>query len=283
MKQIAARSRKRRTNACLPYPSRRHLSYKARVPTWKLTLEYDGAAFCGWQIQANGLSVQQAVEEALARLHDGEAVKAPASGRTDAGVHARGQVVSIAPTKVLPQAAYERGLNTLLPQAVAVVHVEPAPEGFDARRWAHGKRYVYRVLNAKHPSPLRAGSTWLVHPSLDLAAMKQAAKLLLGEHDFSAMRASDCQAKTTVRELRRLDVERQGDELVFTVEATAFLKHMVRNLVGTLVEVGMGRRAADSMPALLASGDRTRAGRTAPPQGLCLDEVFYDLARGRPD
>lgn len=252
------------------------------MPTWKLTLEYDGASYCGWQVQANGVTVQQTLETALASLHNGEAVKTIASGRTDAGVHARGQVVSITPSMSLPLAAYERGLNTLLPPTIAVVHAQPAPEGFDARRWSHGKRYVYRVLNGKRRSPLRADHTWLVFQSLDLQAMRQAAGALLGEHDFSAFRASDCQAKTTVRKLRRLDLEQVGDELVFSVEATAFLKHMVRNLVGTLVEIGMGKRAADSMPALLVSRDRTKAGRTAPAQGLCLDEVFYDLAAGPP-
>lgn len=253
------------------------------MPTWKLTLEYDGAAFSGWQRQPDAVSAQQTLEEALAALHKGEDVKCIASGRTDAGVHARGQVVSIAPRMSLPASAYLRGLNALLPSTLGVVQAELAPEGFDARRWAHGKRYVYRVLNANVPSPLRCGFTWLRYGPLDLEAMVSAAERLVGTHDFSAFRASDCQAKTTVRQLSRLDIDRRGDELVFTFEATAFLKHMVRNLVGTLIEIGTGKRAPETMAALLASKDRTKAGRTAPAQGLCLEEVFYDLAVGAPD
>lgn len=252
------------------------------MPTWKLTLEYDGTPFVGWQRQPNGMSVQQVVEDALARLHSGERVRATSSGRTDAGVHARGQVVSIHPERVLPQVAYERGLNTYLPPAVAVRHVEPAPEGFDARRWARGKRYVYRVLCSRFRSPLRRDRVWQVYRPLDEAAVREAASRLLGVHDFSSFRAADCEAKNAVRELRRLDVVSDGDELVFRLEATAFLKHMVRNLVGTLVEVGLGDRDPASMTALLQARDRRLAGRTAPPGGLCLDEVFYDLAAGSP-
>lgn len=252
------------------------------MTTWKLTLEYDGTAFCGWQLQPNGLSVQKVLEDALQSLHGGAHVRPTASGRTDAGVHARGQVVSFVAPRPLATAAYARGLNSLLPPSISVVHVEEAPTGFDARRWARGKRYIYRVLNARHRSPLREGRTWLVHRPLDAEAMQRAAALFLGKHDFSSFRASDCEAKTTVREMRRCDVTVLGDELVFTLEATAFLKHMVRNIVGTLVEIGSGKRAADSISALLVARDRTQSGRTAPPQGLCLDEVFYDLAAGPP-
>lgn len=253
------------------------------VPTWKLTLEYDGAAFSGWQRQTNAVSAQQVLEQGLEALHRGECVKTVASGRTDAGVHARGQVVSIAPQMSLPASAYLRGLNALLPSTLSVVNAEPAPDGFDARRWAHGKRYVYRVLNSHVPSPLRDAYSWLLYSPLDVDVMRAAARALVGTHDFTAFRASDCQAKTTVRKLRRLDIDRAGDEVVFTFEATAFLKHMVRNLVGTLVEVGAGKRAPETMAALLASKDRTRAGRTAPAYGLCLDEVFYKLDVGAPD
>jgi len=245
------------------------------LPTWKLTIEYDGGAFSGWQRQLNGTSVQQVFEEALASLHGGERTIATASGRTDAGVHARGQVVSFTTPIERPPVSYRRGMNTLLPETIAVRLAEPAPDGFDARRWADGKRYVYRILAARERSPLRRERTWQVFEPLDVEAMQAASRLLLGRHDFESFRASDCAAAHARRELRRLDVERTGDELVITAEATAFLKHMVRNLVGTLVEVGAGRRDAGSMTPLLAARDRTKAGRTAPPQGLCLDEVFY--------
>lgn len=252
------------------------------MPTWKLTLEYDGTPFVGWQRQLNGLAIQQVVEEALAKLHAGDLVPVIASGRTDSGVHARGQVISFTTPRALPVEAYERGLNTLLPETIAVRRAEPVRDDFNARKWALGKRYIYRVLVSRAPSPLRRHQVWRLFVPLDRDAMATAAAPLLGRHDFGAFRASDCEAGHAVREVRRLDVDARGDELVFTVEATAFLKHMVRNLVGTLVEVGRGRRDPASIAALLASRDRMQAGRTAPAHGLCLDEVFYDLAAGAP-
>lgn len=252
------------------------------MPTWKLTVEYDGSAFVGWQRQANGLSIQEVVEKALSTLHSGDSIKAMASGRTDSGVHARGQVVSFSTTRELRLDSYERGLNTLLPREIAVRAAERVPDAFDARRWARGKRYVYRILTSRFRSPLRDRYTWFVFRQLDLSAMQAGAAHLLGHHDFSAFRAADCDARHPRRELRRLDVTREGEEVVLRVEATAFLKHMVRNLAGTLVDVGIGRRSPASLAALLASRDRTQAGQTAPPHGLCLDEVFYDLAAGQP-
>lgn len=253
------------------------------MPTWMLIVEYDGAPFCGWQRQINGPSVQAELERALAEIHSGDATQTMGAGRTDAGVHARGQAVSFTTPRTLVINSYQRGLNRLLPDAIAVRGVTQVPENFDPRRWARGKRYVYRVLVSRYRSPLRAAQTWRMFMPLDVERMRAGAAHLLGTHDFSAFRAADCVARTTVRELRRLDVDRVGDEIVFTVEATAFLKHMVRNLVGTLVEVGHGRRTPDSIAELLASRDRTKAGRTAAPHGLCLDEVFYDLAAGAPE
>lgn len=244
--------------------------------TLKLVLEYDGTDFVGWQVQPNGRSVQEALERSLGTLLGGS-IRVVGSGRTDAGVHARGQVVSFRTERDLPLRAYVHGLNALLPKDVAVVSAQQAPEGFDARRSASGKRYVYRISTRQVRSPLRRRTHWEIFPPLDRGAMREAARHLLGEHDFSAFRASDCPAKTTVRNLRVLDVrDGDDDEIVVVAEATAFLKQMVRNLVGTLAEVGLGRRTPDSIPALLASGDRTKAGRTAPPQGLALDEVFYE-------
>ncbi|HEY0839366.1 MAG TPA: tRNA pseudouridine(38-40) synthase TruA [Vulgatibacter sp.] len=244
--------------------------------TIKLTLEYDGTDFVGWQVQPNGRSVQEALEAALSTLL-GEPARVVGSGRTDAGVHAGAQVASLRTGRDLPLRAFVQGMNGLLPRDVAVVRAEEAPPGFDARRSASGKRYVYRISNRPVRSPLRRRTHWEVFQPLDRAAMREAAGHLLGEHDFSAFRAADCPAPTTVRTLRRLDVlDGEGeDEILVVAEATAFLKQMVRNLAGTLVEVGLGKREAGSMPALLEGRDRTRAGRTAPPQGLVLDEVFY--------
>lgn len=247
----------------------------AATRTVKLTLEYDGTDFVGWQVQPNGRSVQEVVEAALAKLL-GEPVRVTGAGRTDAGVHAAGQVCSLRTTKRIPLKAFVLGMNSLLPPEVAVVEAADVPPEFDARRSASGKRYEYRIWNGPTRSPLRRRRAWELFRPLDVAAMRVAAAHLLGEHDFSAFRASDCPAKTTRRIVRVLDVVGEsGGEVLVAAEATAFLKHMVRNLVGTLAEVGHGKRDPASMPALLAGGDRTKAGVTAPPQGLTLVRVDY--------
>lgn len=248
----------------------------------KLTLEYDGAGFVGWQVQPNGRSVQEVVEAAAGRLC-GAPVRVTAAGRTDAGVHARGQVASLEAPRELPLKAWTAGLNALLPADVACVRAEDAPAGFDARRWARGKRYLYSILQTQVRSPLRRGRVWEIRRPLDVAAMRAAALAFVGRHDFSALRAANCPARTTVRELRALTLEEEGPVVLVRVEATAFLKHMVRNIVGTLVEVAHGKRSAQSVPALIDSRDRTGAGPTAPPQGLVLDEVFYLPGNADPD
>ena len=247
------------------------------MPVVVLTLEYDGSRYVGWQVQPNGPSVQAEVERALATLH-GSPRRVTAAGRTDAGVHALGQVASFSEPSPLPRAAYVKGMNALLPADVAVRAASVEPDGFDARRSARGKRYRYRIVNGPTRAPLTRLQSWQVFRPLDVAAMQAAAAPLVGRHDFAAFQAADCEAAHAVREVRRLDLYTEGDELAVVIEATAFVKHMVRNIVGTLVEVGLGRRAASSMPALLAGRDRTRAGRTAPPQGLCLEEVFYEAS-----
>ena len=240
----------------------------------KLTLEYDGSGFVGWQVQPEGRSVEQELERGIERLC-GERIRVTGAGRTDAGVHARGQVASLRTSRELPLKAWTAGLNALLPKDLACVRAEIAPDGFDARRWARGKRYVYDILQTPVRSPLQRGRVWEIRRPIEVDAMRRASVALLGTHDFSALRAADCPARTAVREIRRLEIERSGIRIRLTVEATAFLKHMVRNIVGTLVEIGHGRRAVDSLAALLAGRDRKRAGPTAPPHALTLDEVFY--------
>jgi tRNA pseudouridine38-40 synthase len=245
------------------------------VPVVKLTLAYDGTRYSGWQVQPNGPSVQAEVEAALATLH-----KAPrrvtAAGRTDAGVHARAQVCSFPEERPLPLRAYVQGLNALLPADVAVAAASLEPEGFDARRSARGKRYRYRIENRATRFPIGRAYAWQLFRPLDPAAMAAAALPLCGRHDFAAFQASDCEARHAVRDLSRLEVIGDGRGTVEVVaEATAFVKHMVRNLVGTLVEVGLGKRPPAWAGEVLAGRDRTRAGPTAPPQGLCLEEVFY--------
>jgi tRNA pseudouridine38-40 synthase len=245
------------------------------VPVVKLVLEYDGTRYVGWQVQPNGPSIQAEVERALAQLH-----KAPrrvtAAGRTDAGVHARGQVASFPEATPLPLPAYVKGMNALLPEDVAVRSASLEPDGFDARRSARGKRYRYAIENLDTRAPLSRLVAWQLFGPLDVGAMRAATEHLVGRHDFAAFQAADCAAHHAVREVRRLDVLGEpGGRIDVIVEATAFVKHMVRNMVGTLVDVGRGKRAAASLAALVASRDRTAAGPTAPPQGLCLEEVFY--------
>jgi tRNA pseudouridine38-40 synthase len=253
------------------------------VPTVKLVIAYDGGRYVGWQVQPNGPSVQAEVERALATLLK-RPVRVTAAGRTDAGVHARGQVVSFpAPDQgPLPLKAYVQGMNALLPEDIAVQSAALELDGFDARRSARGKRYRYVIDNGPTRAPLTRHQSWQRFRPLDVPAMREAAAHLLGRHDFGAFRASDCQARHAVRDVRRLEIlGASGGRIEVVVEATAFLKHMVRNIVGTLVQVGEGRRAAAGIPALLAGADRTAAGPTAPPQGLFMEEVFYPAPAGQ--
>ena len=245
------------------------------LPPISLLLEYDGTDFVGWQVQPNGRSVQEEVERALGVVC-ATPIRVIAAGRTDSGVHALGQVASFIPPVERPMVAFEKGLNGLLPRDVAVREARIRTPGFDARRSARGKLYRYRIANLPARSPLTSRQSWQVFPPLDVEAMRRAATHLIGTHDFAAFRAANCEAQTTVRTMRRLEVRGEsGGEIAIEVEASAFLKHMVRNLVGTLVEVGFGLRTPENVAEVLAQKDRTLAGRTAPPQGLCLVEVYY--------
>lgn len=242
--------------------------------TIKLTLEYDGTDYVGWQLQPNGRSIQGELEKALETL-----LKAPTrvhgSGRTDSGVHALGQVASFTTERTIPLKAFDKGLNSLLPRDIAVLKAEEAEEGFEARKNAKGKLYRYTILNRPMRSPVERRYVWEVFQRLDVEAMIGASRCLLGTHDFAAFRASDCEAKTTVRELRRIDFEREGDRIAISFEASGFMKHMIRNLVGTLVEVGLGKMSVQSVRETLESRERIRAGPTAPGKGLCLVAVRY--------
>jgi len=249
------------------------------VPVVKLTLAYEGTRYAGWQVQPNGPSIQAEVERALAALHKGPR-RVTAAGRTDAGVHALAQVCSFPEDRPLPLAAYVKGMNALLPADVAVLAASLEADGFDARRSARGKRYRYRIENREGRFPIGRQYAWQLFRPLDAGEMRAAAALLAGRHDFAAFQASDCESRHAVRDLRRLEVLGEAPGAIEVVaEATAFVKHMVRNLVGTLVEVGLRRRPPAWAGEVLASRDRRRAGPTAPPQGLCLEEVLY----GGPD
>lgn len=241
----------------------------------KLVLEYDGTNYVGWQIQQNGPSVQGRLQLALQKLV-GESVTVVGAGRTDSGVHATGMVVAFDSPRTLPMKAYWMGLNSLLPEDIAVVRADEVREDFDPRRWAHGKRYRYRVSNRRSRSPHRRNTHWEIFHPVQVATMAEAAMALVGKHDFQSFRASDCQAATSHRELKRVEViGATGDEIQFIVEGTAFLKHMVRNIVGTLIDVGKGKRPPSWVKEVLEGRDRNKAGATAPPHGLSLEEVFY--------
>lgn len=245
------------------------------VPRIKLTLEYDGTHYVGWQIQENGPTVQGRLQRALAELL-GEPTGVTGAGRTDSGVHALGQVAHFDTARSLPMKAYWMGLNGLLPDDIAVVSAEEVSPQFDARRWARGKRYRYRIGNRRTRSPMRRFTHWEIFLPLDLEAMRRGAEALVGEHDFQSFRAADCQSPTSVRKLTRVEVSGTvGDELVIDVEGTAFMKHMVRNIAGSLADVGRGKRPPSWIHEVLLQKDRTLAGATAPPQGLTLLEVLY--------
>ncbi|TCZ59872.1 tRNA pseudouridine(38-40) synthase TruA [Roseicella aquatilis] len=247
------------------------------MPLYALTLEYQGGPFVGWQRQDNGLSVQQVLEEAAAKLNGGVVPPVVAAGRTDAGVHAEGQVVQVALEREIAPLKLREALDFhTRPHPLAIRRAALAPEGWNARFSAIRRGYRYRILNRRARPALDDGRVWHVKAPLDAAAMHEAAQRLLGRHDFSAFRAAACQAKSALRTLDRLDVARIGEEVVVTTEARSFLHHQVRNMVGTLVEVGQGRRGVDWPRRVLDSADRTRAGMTAPAEGLCFIFVRYE-------
>lgn len=241
----------------------------------RLILQYEGTAYCGWQVQPNGLAVQQVLEEAIEKMI-GHRVRTLAAGRTDAGVHALAQVVCFQnPSRRDPE-TLRKGLNFHLPADIAVLEATWAEPGFNPRMAARGKHYRYTIHN--HPSRpvLQRRFRWHLTRELDLPAMQTAARTLLGEHDFSALRGSGCAAKNPVRTIDRIGWRTEGEALRLDVFGRGFLKQMVRNIVGTCVEIGRGRWPAEKMAEILASRDRTQAGPTAPALGLCLERVFFE-------
>jgi tRNA pseudouridine38-40 synthase len=245
--------------------------------TLKLTLQYDGTDYIGWQRQASGTSIQGLLEDALRPIEGGD-VTIHGAGRTDAGVHAIGQVASVRLTAAIDPATLARALNAVLPPDVRVAGADEMPDDFHARFSATGKIYEYRMVFGPFVSPFLRRYVWHVIPRPDVEAMRAAAAALAGEHDFAAFQGAGSEVQTSVRRLRRIEWHGAGvadDPLVLLVEGDGFLRHMIRNIAGTVVDIGLGRRPAGEMHAILASRDRARAGGTAPASGLFLREVLY--------
>lgn len=245
--------------------------------TLRLVLEYDGTHFAGFQIQPGRRTVQGELEAALARITQ-ETIRVVAAGRTDAGVHARGQVVSFRTGSPLPVERLHRALLALLPADITVHRVQEMPPGFHARRDARRRLYRYTILNRPVRPAIGRQYVWHVPDPLDVAAMQAACRYLIGTHDFAAFAglSSGRRGRRTERTVYRADLWREQAAVIFEIEANAFLPQMVRTIVGTLVEIGRGRREPAAMAAILAARDRRAAGPTAPPQGLCLMRVWYD-------
>jgi tRNA pseudouridine38-40 synthase len=247
------------------------------MPRYALKIEFDGTTFVGWQRQAVGLSIQQVIEDAAAPLNGGDPPLATAAGRTDAGVHAEAMVVDLMLAADLPPERVREAICArTVPHPVVALAAARVPDEWSARFACTGRSYRYRIMNRAARPALEAGRLWHVKRRLDAAAMHEAAQGLLGRHDFSAFRAASCQAKSALRTLDRLDVARIGEEVVITTAARSFLHHQVRNLVGTLVEVGAGKRGVEWPRKLLDGRDRSKAGQTAPPEGLVFVAARYD-------
>jgi tRNA pseudouridine38-40 synthase len=246
------------------------------MPRYRLTIEYDGTGLSGWQRQANGITVQSLIEEAFARFCQ-EEVSVVGAGRTDAGVHALAQVAHVDLAGPREPAEIREAVNFhLKPARVAIVDAVEATADFHARFSATGRRYLYRIVNRRAPLVLDRDRAWGVIRPLDVEGMHRAAQVLVGHHDFTSFRDSQCQAKSPMKTLDRLDVARQGDEITVRAEARSFLHHQVRNMVGTIRLVGEGKWSVADVGAALAARDRAAAGQTAPAAGLYLVGVDYE-------
>ena len=240
----------------------------------KLLIEFDGSSYHGWQFQANGLTVQEVLEKCIHKIVK-KKTTLYGSSRTDAGVHAEGMVAHFTTISKMTEEEFIKAFNSLLPFDIVVKKVSVVPMEFDARRSAGKKIYRYTILNRNFPSALLYGRVLFVPLPLDISAINRAKRYLIGEHDFTSFRASNCSAKSPIRKLDKIDLLKKGDFIYLTFKGGGFLKHMVRNVVGTLVQVGKGQLKASDVKRILESKDRSQAGPTAQSQGLCLVSVEY--------
>ena len=245
------------------------------MQNYRLTIEYDGTAYHGWQRQKNDLTIQGEIEKALG-IMTRQMIVVNGSGRTDAGVHALAQTANFKSDAGLSAEAFLMGLNSLLKDDIVIKGCRVVAEGFHARYDARGKIYQYHILNSKVPSAIQRKQVWHIRKTLDFYAMQKAAAFVLGEHDFKAFEGTGSPRSSTVRRVTMAEMSRSSsDDITFTIEADGFLRYMVRNIVGTLVDVGLSKMTPEGFKAVLKSGDRGLAGATAPPQGLYLVKVRY--------
>ena len=240
----------------------------------KVVCEYDGTAYHGWQRQPNGLSIQEVLEEKIGIITQ-EQIFLTASGRTDAGVHALNQVANFRTGSTIPCGNLQKGINSLLPGDIVIKDLQDADDAFHARYSAKSKIYIYRIFNNPVRSPLRRNRCWHIRVPLDVSAMSEAAAFLEGTHDYSSFCAAGGDAEDHVRTVTVVSIEREGSEISFSIEANGFLRYMVRNIIGLLVDVGRGIIMPTEFNEIMEAMDRTRAGITGPPQGLFLKEVRY--------
>ncbi len=242
--------------------------------TIKLTIEYVGTHYCGWQIQPNGLSIQEALEKCLGEITRRK-ITVFGSGRTDAGVHAEAQVAHFRTETRLEAKDFQRALNSLLPRDISIKNSVETSSEFHAQFSQKGKLYRYTILNREYPSAFLRPYAWFLPYAVDVKRVKEAAGFLIGRHDFATFQAAKSRVKSTVRDLTMLDIVVRGEEILFFFEGTGFLKHMIRIMAGTLVDFGLRGWKPEKMKDILASKDRKKAGRTAPACGLCLEKVYY--------
>jgi len=242
----------------------------------KILIEYDGSEYHGWQFQTNGITIQEVLQNCIYKVVKKKTIL-HSSGRTDAGVHAEGMVAHFVTTSKMTEGEFIRAFNSFLPHDIVVKDVSVVPMAFDARRSARKKIYQYTILNRTHPSALLYRRCLFIPFPLNIPAMRRAAKYLVGKHDFTSFRASNCGSKNPIREIFSIEIVKNGDFIFLNFEGNGFLKYMVRNIVGTLVQVGLEQNKASNVKLILEYKDRRKAGPTAEPQGLCLVKVEYPI------
>ncbi len=241
----------------------------------KLTIEYDGTNYAGWQRQKNATTVQQRLEESIKKLTD-EAVEVTGSSRTDAGVHAKGFVANFFTKSTIPAASFREAINSKLPDDIVILQSDEVNNDFHARYSCIGKQYSYTILNRPQPSALDRKYVYHYKRKLNFEAMKEACTFFVGKHDFSAFRSTGSSVKTSIRTVHKSWLENSGNKIIFYVEADGFLYNMVRIMAGTLIDVGIGKICPEEVDEIIMSKDRSKAGNTVPASGLCLETVYYN-------